>query len=238
MVHGSTRTPLDARARRHLGRRARRTRGAGLPARGHLRRRRRAHRRRRLPLPAHARRGRPAPDQRGPPRAAVGRARLARARLRRADRRRSPAPRSRCGRRTPRASALKGDFNSWDGREHPMRQLGVSGVWELFVPGVGSGTHYKYVVLGADDQWREKADPMAFHTEVAAGHVVGGLRLDATPGATTPGCSARTDGRRAREADVDLRGAPRPRGGAAGPTPSSPTSWSPTSARPASRTSS
>ncbi len=61
---------------------------------------------------------------------------------------------------------VKGDFNSWDGREHPMRQMGVSGVWELFVPEVGPGTRYKYVVLGADDQWREKADPMAFHTEV------------------------------------------------------------------------
>jgi len=65
-----------------------------------------------------------------------------------------------------KAMRVKGDFNSWDGREHPMRQLGVSGVWELFVPGVGSGAHYKYIVLGADDQWREKADPMAFWTEV------------------------------------------------------------------------
>jgi len=61
---------------------------------------------------------------------------------------------------------IKGDFNSWDGREHPMRQLGVSGVWELFVPGIGSGAQYKFLILGADDQWREKADPMAFHTEV------------------------------------------------------------------------
>jgi 1,4-alpha-glucan branching enzyme len=61
---------------------------------------------------------------------------------------------------------VKGDFNSWDGREHPMRQMGVSGVWELFVPGVGTGTRYKFAILGADDQWREKADPMAFHTEV------------------------------------------------------------------------
>jgi len=61
---------------------------------------------------------------------------------------------------------VKGDFNSWDGREHPMRQMGVSGIWEVFVPGVGSGTRYKFAVLGADDQWREKADPMAFHTEV------------------------------------------------------------------------
>ncbi|MDP2771936.1 MAG: 1,4-alpha-glucan branching enzyme, partial [Nocardioides sp.] len=33
-----------------------------------------------------------------------------------------------------RSVRLKGDFNSWDGREHPMRQLGSSGVWELFVP--------------------------------------------------------------------------------------------------------
>jgi 1,4-alpha-glucan branching enzyme len=61
---------------------------------------------------------------------------------------------------------VKGDFNSWDGREHPMRQMGVSGVWELFVPDVGGGTRYKFAILGADDQWREKADPMAFHTEV------------------------------------------------------------------------
>ena len=60
---------------------------------------------------------------------------------------------------------IKGDFNSWDGREHPMRQLGTSGIWELFVPDVGSGTKYKFLILGADGQWREKADPMAFHTE-------------------------------------------------------------------------
>jgi 1,4-alpha-glucan branching enzyme len=65
-----------------------------------------------------------------------------------------------------RAIRLKADFNSWDGREHPMRQLGESGVWELFVPGVGAGHAYKYVVLGADGQWREKADPMAFWAEV------------------------------------------------------------------------
>ena len=66
-----------------------------------------------------------------------------------------------------RGVRIKGDFNNWDGREHPMRQLGISGVWELFVPGVGSGTKYKYVILGADRQWREKADPMAAYTEIA-----------------------------------------------------------------------
>jgi 1,4-alpha-glucan branching enzyme len=68
----------------------------------------------------------------------------------------------------PHAQAVrvKGDFNSWDGREHPLRQMGSSGVWELFVPDVGSGAKYKYVILGADGQWREKADPLATRTEL------------------------------------------------------------------------
>ncbi|MEY9213627.1 1,4-alpha-glucan branching protein GlgB [Thermobifida halotolerans] len=59
-----------------------------------------------------------------------------------------------------------GDFNHWDGTGHPMRSLGSCGVWELFVPGVGDGTRYKYQVLGADGVWREKADPMAFAAQV------------------------------------------------------------------------
>ncbi|GAA1930415.1 1,4-alpha-glucan branching protein GlgB [Nocardioides lentus] len=63
----------------------------------------------------------------------------------------------------PRARAvrLKGDFNGWDGQQHPMRQLGTSGVWELFVPDVGSGAHYKYAVLGSDGVWTDRADPLA-----------------------------------------------------------------------------
>ncbi|GAT67636.1 1,4-alpha-glucan branching protein GlgB [Planomonospora sp. ID91781] len=59
-----------------------------------------------------------------------------------------------------------GDFNHWNGSGHPMRSLGGSGVWELFVPGVGEGARYKFAVLGADSVWREKADPMARRTEV------------------------------------------------------------------------
>jgi 1,4-alpha-glucan branching enzyme len=59
-----------------------------------------------------------------------------------------------------------GDFNFWDGRAHPMRVLGSTGVWELFIPGIAAGTRYKFAVLGADGVWREKADPMAFATEV------------------------------------------------------------------------
>ena len=56
---------------------------------------------------------------------------------------------------------VTGDFNYWDGRAYPMRSLGGSGVWELFVPGVREGARYKYAVCGPDGVWREKADPMA-----------------------------------------------------------------------------
>ncbi|HEY3951746.1 MAG TPA: 1,4-alpha-glucan branching protein GlgB [Streptosporangiaceae bacterium] len=54
-----------------------------------------------------------------------------------------------------------GDFNHWDGRGHPMRSLGGAGVWELFIPGIGEGTRYKYEICGPDGTWRAKADPMA-----------------------------------------------------------------------------
>jgi 1,4-alpha-glucan branching enzyme len=60
---------------------------------------------------------------------------------------------------------LEGDFNDWDPKAHPMRQLGVSGVWEIFLPDVGPGARYKYVVLGADGAWRERADPLAQQSE-------------------------------------------------------------------------
>ena len=61
---------------------------------------------------------------------------------------------------------MVGDFDYWSGRAFPMRSLGGPGVWELFVPGVGDGCRYKFQILGADGQWRDKADPMAFATEV------------------------------------------------------------------------
>jgi 1,4-alpha-glucan branching enzyme len=65
-----------------------------------------------------------------------------------------------------RGVRVTGDFDYWSGRALPMRSLGSSGVWELFVPGVGDGARYKFRILGADGQWRDKADPMAFATEV------------------------------------------------------------------------
>jgi 1,4-alpha-glucan branching enzyme len=60
-----------------------------------------------------------------------------------------------------RGVRIIGDFNHWDGRGHPMRSLGGAGVWELFVPGVGDGTKYKFEIRGPDGLLRRKADPMA-----------------------------------------------------------------------------
>ncbi|MFI9270347.1 1,4-alpha-glucan branching enzyme [Kitasatospora sp. NPDC052896] len=56
---------------------------------------------------------------------------------------------------------LVGDFNHWDGTGHPMRSLGSSGVWELFVPGLGDGTLYKYELRTRDGRSQQKADPLA-----------------------------------------------------------------------------
>src|ERR1700733_9867529 len=66
-----------------------------------------------------------------------------------------------------RGVRVTGDFNFWDGTAYPMRSLGGSGVWELFVPAAGDGNRYKYDICGRDGQWRQKADPMAFATEHA-----------------------------------------------------------------------
>jgi len=66
-----------------------------------------------------------------------------------------------------RGVRVVGDFNRWDSRVNPLRSLGTTGVWELFVPGVGSGDFYKFEVLGADSVWRTKADPMAKWTGTA-----------------------------------------------------------------------
>ncbi|MBO3746389.1 1,4-alpha-glucan branching protein GlgB [Streptosporangiaceae bacterium NEAU-GS5] len=68
----------------------------------------------------------------------------------------------------PNAQGVRvaGDFNAWNGVTHPMRSLGRSGVWELFVPDIGEGTHYKFAILGMDGVWREKADPLARRTEI------------------------------------------------------------------------
>ncbi len=52
-----------------------------------------------------------------------------------------------------------GDFNHWDARFHPMRMLGTSGVWELFIPGLEEGMKYKYELIGGDNAIHQKTDP-------------------------------------------------------------------------------
>lgn len=68
----------------------------------------------------------------------------------------------------PNASAVRvvGDFNYWDGTASAMRSLGSSGVWELFIPGVGVGARYKFEIRGPGGNWFQKADPMARATEI------------------------------------------------------------------------
>ena len=58
-----------------------------------------------------------------------------------------------------RSVSLVGPFNGWDKRTHPLRTMGRSGTWELFVPGMAPGTLYKFAVRGADGIVREKSDP-------------------------------------------------------------------------------
>src|SRR6185295_5414689 len=62
--------------------------------------------------------------------------------------------------------SVVGDFNGWDGRRHMMRSLGESGVWELFVPGVGEGAHYKYEIRNHHGRIGLKTDPYGFFFEV------------------------------------------------------------------------
>jgi 1,4-alpha-glucan branching enzyme len=63
------------------------------------------------------------------------------------------------------AVALVGDFNFWDGRLNPMRSMGASGVWELFIPGMGSYEKYKFEIRTSSGHLRLKSDPYALFTE-------------------------------------------------------------------------
>src|SRR4051812_20393703 len=64
-----------------------------------------------------------------------------------------------------RRVSVVGAFNGWDGRRHVMRFHPGSGVWEMFVPGVGAGDVYKYEIHGALGGTFLKADPVAFRSE-------------------------------------------------------------------------
>lgn len=77
-----------------------------------------------------------------------------------------------------RRVSVVGDFNHWDGRRAMMRRRGATGVWEIFLPGVGEGLVYKYEILGPNGVLPLKADPVGFGAEhaPATGSVIRGPR--------------------------------------------------------------
>jgi 1,4-alpha-glucan branching enzyme len=58
--------------------------------------------------------------------------------------------------------SVTGDFNGWDGRTFPMRRRPEGGLWEIFIPGIGEGAHYKFEVRNCFGQNALKSDPFAF----------------------------------------------------------------------------
>jgi len=63
--------------------------------------------------------------------------------------------------------SVVGDFNGWDGRVHAMRRLGGTGVWEIFVPGLGDGERYKFEIRSRHHgALLQKSDPYGFRFEV------------------------------------------------------------------------
>ena len=61
--------------------------------------------------------------------------------------------------------SVVGDFNGWDGRVNPMRKLIGSGVWELFLPGIKEGAHYKFEIRAQTGALLLKSDPFAFFNQ-------------------------------------------------------------------------
>ncbi|MEZ4407113.1 MAG: 1,4-alpha-glucan branching protein GlgB [Polyangiales bacterium] len=65
-----------------------------------------------------------------------------------------------------RSVSVVGPWNLWDGRVHPMRQLGATGVWELFIPDLSAGVAYQYEVVTREGWALRKLDPCAGQTEL------------------------------------------------------------------------
>ncbi|EGW55541.1 glycogen branching protein [Candidatus Endoriftia persephone str. Guaymas] len=55
--------------------------------------------------------------------------------------------------------SVVGDFNQWDGRTHSMRVRGSTGIWELFIPGIGSGHFYKFEIRTHSGEISLRSDP-------------------------------------------------------------------------------
>ena len=98
-----------------------------------------------------------------------------------------------------RRVSVVGDFCDWDGRRYPLRPLGASGIWELFVPGVHEGELYKYEIEGADGALRLKADPVALKHEQFPGDASIVQRLDHHAWGDAEWMAARAQGDPTRE---------------------------------------
>lgn len=60
--------------------------------------------------------------------------------------------------------SVVGDFCGWNAAQYPMRSLGSTGIWEVFIPGVGAGERYKFAIQTKEGRRIDKADPMARRT--------------------------------------------------------------------------
>ena len=62
--------------------------------------------------------------------------------------------------------SVVGNFNSWDGRRHPMRMIGSSGIWEIFIPDLGENELYRFEIHAQDGRLITKSDPLAKLSEM------------------------------------------------------------------------
>ncbi len=66
-----------------------------------------------------------------------------------------------------RRVSVVGDFNNWDGRRHVLRHRASAGLWEIFIPELEAGAHYKFEIIGREGKLLPlKADPFAFQSEL------------------------------------------------------------------------
>jgi 1,4-alpha-glucan branching enzyme len=88
--------------------------------------------------------------------------------------------------------SVVGDFNDWDGRRHPMRLRRECGVWEIFLPGVGLHSAYKYEIRTPSGELLLKADPMARQAEFrpATASVVAAMPARVPPDLARQGANA------------------------------------------------
>lgn len=62
--------------------------------------------------------------------------------------------------------SIVGDFNDWNGKNHPMEKINEAGIWVCFIPNLQAGTLYKYEIHTYDNRILLKSDPYAFFSEL------------------------------------------------------------------------